>query len=137
MNNTCIYSIRKHFCSWALALVVCILSLAPFPEIKVAEQVPLYDKWVHMLMYGAISITFGAEHLLKYGRPLWTHLFFGSVLLPISLGGIMELAQAHLTSYRSGDWLDFVADGIGVVLACLILPLLHKNLLRLRQHLSV
>lgn len=33
----------------------------------------------------------------------------------------MELGQAYLTTYRSGDWLDFAANSTGVVLAFLFI----------------
>ena len=32
----------------------------------------------------------------------------------------MELAQAYLTTYRSGDWWDFVANSIGVVIGVVL-----------------
>ncbi len=37
------------------------------------------------------------------------------------MGGMVELAQAYLTSgVRSGDWLDFVANSAGAFLGALI-----------------
>ena len=32
----------------------------------------------------------------------------------------MELLQAHCTTTRSGEWLDFWADSLGVVLGTLV-----------------
>jgi hypothetical protein len=44
----------------------------------------------------------------------------------------MELMQAHLTTCRNGDWLDFVANSIGVFITCGlgILYLLAKRWLK-------
>ena len=42
------------------------------------------------------------------------------------MGGILELMQAYLTTCRSGEWLDFVANTIGVCLGT-VLGLLMKN----------
>ena len=47
-------------------------------------------------------------------------------LAPIAMGGILELMQAYLTTFRSGEWLDFVANTIGVCLGT-VLGLLMKN----------
>ena len=48
-------------------------------------------------------------------------------LIPIAMGGIIEVLQATCTGgRRSGEWLDFVADGIGSTLALLIGILLAK-----------
>jgi hypothetical protein len=30
---------------------------------------------------------------------------------------LLELAQEHLTTCRNGDWIDFIANTIGVLLA--------------------
>ena len=48
------------------------------------------------------------------------HLFIGGVLCPIIMGGLIELAQAYLTTCRSGDIYDFFCNSLGVVLGCLI-----------------
>ena len=37
------------------------------------------------------------------------------------MGGLIEIVQATCTGgNRSGEWMDFLADGIGVVLSLLI-----------------
>jgi hypothetical protein len=43
----------------------------------------------------------------------------------ILLGGLVELGQAYCTTTRSGEWLDFWADSIGVLLGNLLGWLLH------------
>lgn len=48
------------------------------------------------------------------------HLLIGGVLCPIIMGGLIELAQANLTTCRSGDIYDFFCNSLGVVLGCLI-----------------
>lgn len=95
---------------------IAVLSLMPVPEVKQID-VPLMDKWVHMLMYAALSATFWIGHLLTHSRPVAMHLLVGGLLLPVAWGGLMELGQAYLTTCRTGDWLDFVANTIGALLA--------------------
>ena len=48
------------------------------------------------------------------------YLLIGGVLCPIIMGGLIELAQAYLTTCRSGDFFDFVCNSLGVLLGCLI-----------------
>lgn len=43
------------------------------------------------------------------------------VLLPIIMGGLIELAQAYCTGgNRSGDWIDWIANSIGVMIGTAI-----------------
>ena len=53
-------------------------------------------------------------------RQVRGRLFLGGVLCPIIMGGLIELAQAYLTTCRSGDIYDFFCNSLGVVLGCLI-----------------
>lgn len=76
-----------------------------------------FDKLVHCCMYAGISslawMEYGRSH-----RPACKHrVVTGAVVAPILMGGLVELAQAYLTTYRSGEWLDFVANTVGVCLA--------------------
>ena len=47
-------------------------------------------------------------------------LLIGGVLCPIIMGGLIELAQAYLTTCRSGDIYDFFCNSLGVLLGCII-----------------
>ncbi|GAE82739.1 hypothetical protein JCM10512_967 [Bacteroides reticulotermitis JCM 10512] len=50
---------------------------------------------------------------------MW-HAWIGACLCPILFSGCVELLQEYCTTYRGGDWMDFVANTTGVVLASLI-----------------
>ena len=99
----------------SIILIVCIvlLSLLPLPDVKMAEDIPLADKWTHMLMYGTLTAVLWIEHL-RAGRSLSPAKVCLLFLAPVAMGGLLELAQAYLTTCRSGEWLDFVANTIGV-----------------------
>ena len=99
----------------SIILIVCIvlLSLLPIPDVKMAEDIPLADKWTHMLMYGTLTAVLWIEHL-RAGRSLSPAKVCLLFLAPVAMGGLLELAQAYLTTCRSGEWLDFVANTIGV-----------------------
>ena len=36
------------------------------------------------------------------------------------MSGLVELAQAYATTTRHGDWLDFAANSVGVLLAAVL-----------------
>lgn len=105
-----------------MATAIVILSLMPTPEVPPEIEVPLMDKWAHMLMYASLCIVIWAEywrlhdheHTISHLRNHALLLAVGAVVCPLALGGTMELLQAYATNYRSGDWLDFAANSIGV-----------------------
>ena len=103
-----------------LALAIAMLSLVPIPEIPAAEDVPLADKWTHMVMYASLTLVIWIQYMRSHQKVTWWKLIAGGILLPVAWGGLMELAQAYLTTYRSGDWIDFVANCIGVAIATLL-----------------
>jgi hypothetical protein len=47
-------------------------------------------------------------------------MLVGGIILPIALSGIIELLQSYCTEHRGGDWLDFAANSLGVLLAALV-----------------
>ncbi len=102
-----------------LAVVIVLLSMLPMPDLKVGVEVPLADKWTHMVMYGVLTLVVWVEYRRSHDRPDWLRLLLLAFVAPIVMGGVLELAQANLTTCRSGEWLDFVANTIGVCLGAL------------------
>ena len=75
-------------------IVIWILCIIPIPETPLSE-VSMIDKWTHLVMYGGLY----------------------ALLLPIVMGGVIELVQAYCTGgTRSGEWLDLAADSLGVLI---------------------
>ncbi len=99
-----------------LVIAVCALSLMPFPEIKAVEDVPLADKWTHMVMYGGLTFVLWCEYGRAHRSLLLFRLLLWGVVAPALLGGALELVQEYCTATRSGEWMDFVADAVGVLL---------------------
>ena len=115
--------IRKYPFSLLIATAIVVLSLFTAPKIKMAENVPLMDKWAHMVMYGALTAAIWFEYKRRHKQTDWLRLLLFGVAAPIIMGGVLELMQAYLTTNRSGEWLDFIADSIGVVLGAVLFTL--------------
>ena len=109
--------LKRYPLTHAIAAMITVLSMAPIPDIPSLPNISLLDKWTHMLMYGTLALVIWWEYLRKHPQINWSHALVGAILCPILLGGAMELAQKYLTTYRSGEWLDALANSIGVLLA--------------------
>ena len=96
--------------------IVCLIPIAEPP----LGDVPFMDKWTHMVMYASLTLVIWIQYMRSHQKVNWWRLTAGGILLPVAWGGLMELAQAYLTTYRSGDWIDFVANCIGVAIATLL-----------------
>lgn len=106
--------LRRYPLAILLALTIVLLSLLPIPDLKVGVHVPLADKWTHMVMYGVLTLAIWFDYKRSHQKyNAWQLLVF-TFMAPILMGGVLELMQAYLTSCRSGEWLDFVANTIGV-----------------------
>ncbi|MBQ8969528.1 MAG: VanZ family protein [Bacteroidaceae bacterium] len=110
-----------------IVAVVIILSMAPFPEVPQLEDISFADKWTHMIMYFGVSIVIWWEYLHQHQTIRWGQLIWGAMVAPAAMGGLLELAQAYLTTCRSGEWLDFVANCVGVLLGAAAGAILSKT----------
>lgn len=117
---------KRYPLSNVVATAIVILSLIPIPEVPQLENISLLDKWVHMVMYGGLCVVIWWEYLRQHRSIHWHRALVGAVLLPVALGGGLELAQKYLTTCRSGEWLDFMANSVGVGLAALVAVILAR-----------
>lgn len=93
--------------------------MVPVPETPLSNAT-FIDKWAHAVMFGLLASIIMWEYTHKNSVKTKPLLLRGMVI-PIIMGGFVELAQAYLTNgTRSGDWFDFLADSIGVLTACAI-----------------
>jgi VanZ family protein len=88
---------------WCALVTVVVMSLMPGPMLP--SSINFWDKAQHAL--GFFGLTWLA--LLAYPRKPMNQI--GVVLL--LLGGAIELAQ-WATGWRQGDWLDLLADAVGI-----------------------
>ena len=109
---------KRYILSVLATFVIVVISVAPFPDVPELANIQFFDKWVHFLMYGGLCSIYWLDFFrTDHSRKEYKKWLVWIVVLPIALGGLLELAQNYLTSYRSGDWMDFLANSVGVILA--------------------
>ena len=112
---------RRYPLTSVLVAVIWVICLVPIPEDVPLGDVPMMDKWTHFVMYGTLCIVMWWEYLRQHEKTNAGRLVLLAFLAPIVMSGLIELAQAYCTGgNRSGDWLDFAANTIGVVLGNVI-----------------
>lgn len=115
------YNILKSYPLSVLSVVVIwVLCLIPIPETPLSD-ISMIDKWTHFVLYGGLCAIVWAEYGRQHTRPLNKQAWIFTLLLPVIMGGLIEIVQATCTGgNRSGDIMDWAADNIGVVLGQLI-----------------
>ena len=121
--------VRKYPLSLLCILLIWVLSLTPFFPETPLDDVQFIDKWTHLVMYGGTCSVIWWEYLRSHGHVEWRKLVLLAIVGMILLGGLMELLQAYCTTTRSGEWLDFWADSMGVLLGSVI-GMLMKTIMR-------
>lgn len=110
-------SIVRHYPLSLLCIaLIWFLSLTPFFPETPFDNVQFIDKWTHLVMYGGTCGVIWWEYLRHHQQLNKRKLLLWPLLGMIALGGVMELLQAYCTTARSGEWLDFYADTVGVLL---------------------
>ncbi|WP_321519817.1 hypothetical protein [uncultured Bacteroides sp.] len=112
--------VRKYPLSILIVLTVIYLSFFKPPKTPL-DQVKNFDKLVHVCMYLGLSGMLWLEYMKSHrGQFRIKHIFIGAVALPIVFSGCIELIQEYCTTYRGGDWFDFAANSVGVIVAGII-----------------
>lgn len=126
-------SIRKYPVSLFLIAAIWTVCLIPIPETPL-NDVPMMDKWTHFVMFGVLSLCIISEYVYRHRKPKGWNVALVGMLLPFAMGGMIELAQAFCTGgNRSGDVMDWLADGIGVLIGAAIGSLLVYYRARARK----
>lgn len=113
--------LKRYPLSTTLIVVIWVLCLIPTVPETPLSSFSLIDKWTHLVMYGTLVVVIWWEYTRQYPTLKPRRLFLWAFLAPVAMGGLVELAQAYCTGgRRSGEWFDFVANSVGVVLGTLI-----------------
>ena len=102
-----------------ISITIVFLSLLQLPSSKI--NIINIDKAYHSIAYFALGITW----LFAYYKKPEKKYFI--VICCIIFGIIIEVLQSSLTSYRTGDYVDAIANSCGVLLALFIFNLFVKK----------
>lgn len=103
-------------------LLIWVLCFMKVPEFEVMEDIPFVDKWTHIVMYAGTCGVIWIEYLRRHRTERnGKRLLMFAIVAPIIMSGIIEILQENCTGgNRGGDWLDFAANTLGVLLAAAI-----------------
>ena len=97
-----------------MTLVIAFLSLSVAPKINLGLNIKSSDKILHTIAYFSLSsVWFFALRDKFKNRSFKTYL----IISLIFYGIILEVLQGKLTSYRSADFYDAIANTLGIVIA--------------------
>lgn len=101
---------------WRVGGALLVLSVMVLSLIRDAPEIPIYwgDKLGHLLAYGALMSWFAQIDRRWQARLCWALAF-------IAMGIALEFVQG-MTTYRSFDAFDMLANAIGVLLGWLVAP---------------
>ena len=105
------------FCT-LLILALSMMNMNGVPTIKYNH----IDKFEHAFAYAVMSFFW----FVSYQVGKIKIKFLNLVLIIIAYGVLIEIMQWKLTTSRTGDLLDVMANTIGVVLGCVIFKILRR-----------
>ena len=112
--------LKKYPVSILCIVVIWILCLVPIPETPLSN-ITMIDKWTHLVMFGGWTAILWIEYGLHHHSINKKRTLLYAIILPILMGGLIEIVQQTFTGgNRSGDFIDFIADAIGVTLGAVI-----------------
>lgn len=114
-----LYYLKKYPLTLLTIAVIFYLSFFKPPQTDM-ETIPGIDKLVHTCMYGGLCFILWIEYLRIHRNINRLRMLIGGIILPILLSGAIELMQTYCTEHRGGDWIDFAANSLGVILAAFV-----------------
>ena len=125
-------TLKKFFFSYYRSIIVFAVILAasiiPASEVQMVHlfSLPNFDKLIHTGMYFTFSFVLIYDGFKVKPGLSRKNIYLVSAFTAVLYGGILEIFQSILTRSRSGDWFDFLADALGVVVALGIWSVLKK-----------
>ncbi|WP_181858114.1 VanZ family protein [Polaribacter sp. WD7] len=108
------------FIAIGITIIIAYLSLIPVTTKSVSFTG--IDKVFHLLAY----FTLGISWLTAFYRK--TKYKYAIIILCIVYGIIIEILQSKLTNYRTGDYLDILANTLGIFLALFLFNQILKKI---------
>lgn len=114
---------------WVVALwTLLTIYLTTFPSEKIIEvELFRYDKIGHFLIFGGWTFLIGLIQLVYLERIHDSLLPI--LIIGISFGGLIEIAQYLMPYGRYASWFDMLANILGGLTAFVVLKMIQKQLL--------
>lgn len=98
---------------WGLfILFLCSISFGEIAKSKFFF--PGFDKLTHCGLFFVFTVFMCSGLIRSNHRYRLTYSYiFWSLVIPILFGGLIELLQLYIFTWRSGEWGDLFADGVG------------------------
>jgi uncharacterized membrane protein len=115
-----------------LVFSIILIALCAFPGNKMPSldfmDLFSFDKMAHLFCFGLLCF-FAVTGLAKYLHFSFMrkHALNWAISYCLFLGAATEIAQAMLAIHRTGDWIDFLADCIGICFGAGIYLIIYKE----------
>ncbi|SDT91662.1 VanZ like family protein [Polaribacter sp. Hel1_33_78] len=107
--------------AFVTTIIIVCLSLIRVPNAPIKLTFTNIDKIFHGFAYFMLALSWLIAYYKKPNKKYWI------VILCIVFGIIIELLQSKITLYRSGDYLDVIANSAGALSALLIFNIISKK----------
>tara|TARA_B100000614_G_scaffold182065_1_gene162808 strand:+ start:36 stop:416 length:381 start_codon:yes stop_codon:yes gene_type:complete len=105
-------------------LIILVGSILPSPNV---EEIEVSDKLLHFIFYAIFSFfLFLLSHKLTLGLNSFIKKWTFVVTIGTIVGVGIEFIQYSLIPSRSGDWLDLLANSVGLITMLSIIYLLKR-----------
>lgn len=105
-----------------LLLLLCLISLNNLPKVSISYA----DKIFHLIAYIIFTLLWFFSFFLRFKVKIYRSITI-SVLFATLFGIFIEVLQGSLTSTRSFDYYDVLANTTGVIIAAIMLKVLTKK----------
>lgn len=124
MSNT----LQNYWKSFLFTFLLFYLSFAKPTAFKDVNVIHLTDKTAHYLVYVAYGMVLIYDFIKMNTQNYALRSFIGfCVIFPIVLGGLIEIIQESFFKPRSAEWIDWLADILGIFTAWLLMHFLRKH----------
>lgn len=125
------YYFKSYWKSFLVLIMVLYLSFASpstFEGIKI--PFPQADKIIHCIMYAAFAAILSFDFFTQKKRNKSKLSFIViCIILPVMIGGLVELIQEKFFYPRSAEWIDWLSDTLGVLFIWLIVTIFKDKII--------
>lgn len=106
-----------------------LISTSSIPKLKIA----LSDKLIHAVSYFIMMVLWFLYLISKFDKNNFKAFLIITALLAFIYGIIIEVIQGKLIKTRTADFMDVLANGLGIATAVFLLYFFQRKLLKLKS----